>query len=71
MVEKLDEGEGDLGILKYFSLLFFSILWSIWTYKNKTTVKKEPFYVTVVVLYFKCVIPMCRVTNPVGVKLQG
>ena len=50
-------------MLKYFALSFLSILWSIWTYKNKTTMKKDPFSAINEVLYCKILISMCRVTN--------
>ena len=32
--------------LKYFSLSFVSNLWSIWTYRNKATMNKEPLSAT-------------------------
>ena len=35
--------------LKYFLLSFVSNLWSIWTYRNKATVIKEPLSATNVV----------------------
>ena len=64
MDEALDEGgRVVVGMLKYFSLSFFSTLWSIWNYRNKATVKKEPFFATNVVMYCKILISMCRVTN--------
>ena len=45
--------QGNLENLKYFLLSFVSILRYIWTYRNKATMKKEPFAATNVAVFFK------------------
>ena len=51
--------------LKYLLLSFVSNLWSIWTYRNKAIVNKEPLSATPLMwsMYCKSLISMCRVTN--------
>ena len=65
-IKSLDEGyQGqfrELKVLLTFSVTFLSILWSIWTYRSKATMTKEPFSATNVVMYCKSLISMCRVT---------
>ena len=57
----MKRNQGDLENFMYFSLSFFSILWSIWSYRNKASVKKEPFSATNVAMYFISLILMYRV----------
>ena len=57
----MKRNQGDLENFKYFSLSFVSILWSIWSYRNEASMKKEPFSATNVATYFISLILVYRV----------